>query len=173
MKWSGFYNNDSCLQVMKDVAAHTRVTPNQRMFALRTYLNNVKKSDEAQKVLAGWGLKLVDGTSNIAARVLPQEAVFFGSGSDRKFLGSDWNKAVSNNSLIGPVDINKWILFHTGRDERNAHSFVETMLRLAKGMGCHISQPTLVMVRDDRTDSWMEAINTHLRPDTQVRELLH
>lgn len=158
---------------MKDVAAYTRVTPNQRMFALRTYLSNVKKSEEAQRVLAGWGLKIVDGTSNIPARVLPQEAVFFGGGPDKKFVGFDWNKAVSNNSLIGPMDINNWIVFYTGRDERNAQNFVQTTLRLAKGMGCFIKEPRLVMIRDDRTDSWMEAINTNIRPDTQVRELLY
>lgn len=48
----------SDFRMMKEVAQHTRISPNQRMLALRKYLDNVRQSEQAQKILKDWGLQL-------------------------------------------------------------------------------------------------------------------
>ena len=79
----------SDFKVMKDVAAFTWVPPGQRSLALRTYLERVKQSEEAQNVLAGWGLILANGTGDLDVRVIPQEAIYFGGpqAEERKYVG--------------------------------------------------------------------------------------
>ncbi|KAJ3661753.1 hypothetical protein Zmor_006138 [Zophobas morio] len=61
----------------------------QRSLALRTYLERVKQSEEAQNVLAGWGLILANGTGDLDVRVIPQEAIYFGGpqAEERKYVG--------------------------------------------------------------------------------------
>ncbi|RZC38710.1 argonaute-3, partial [Asbolus verrucosus] len=151
----------SDFKVMKDVAAFTRITPNQRMLALRTYLQRVQESEMAQKVLGGWGLRISGGTTELNARVLPQEAIYFGGpqAEERKYTGgTDWNKAVIDNRITGPVDIITWQLFYTQRDQRYAVNFAQTITRLAKGMGCVIRDPQHIVLNDDRTETYMAAV---------------
>lgn len=38
------------MQVMKDVAQYTRVTPQQRVLALRKYIENVRSNEKAKQV---------------------------------------------------------------------------------------------------------------------------
>ncbi|XP_044254277.1 piwi-like protein Ago3 [Tribolium madens] len=157
-------------KVMKDVAAFTRITPNQRMLALRTYLDRVRQSEPAQKVLSGWGLSLADDTLELQARVLPQEAVYFG-GPDpeaRKYTGgSDWNKAMADNKLTGPVNITNWQLYYTRRDQKYAANFAQTIVRLSKGMGCIIGDPHHIVLDDDRSETYMTSIRDNVQ-NTQV-----
>ncbi|XP_068908412.1 piwi-like protein Ago3 isoform X2 [Tenebrio molitor] len=161
----------SDFKVMKDVAAYTRITPNQRMLALRTYLERVRSSEMAQRVLAGWGLKISSDTMELKARVLPQEAVYFGGpqAEERKHVGTgDWNKAVSDNRLTGPIDIRNWQLYYTPRDQKFAVNFAQLLGRLAKGMGCVIREPQHVLLKDDRTETYMTAIRNNASNDVQV-----
>ncbi|XP_064215158.1 piwi-like protein Ago3 [Tribolium castaneum] len=157
-------------KVMKDVAAFTRITPNQRMLALRTYLDRVRQSEKAKQVLSGWGLSLADDTVDVKARVLPQEAIYFG-GPDaeaHKYTGgTDWNKAISDNKLTGPVNITNWQLYYTRRDQKYAANFAQTIVRLGKGMGCVIQDPRHIVLDDDRTETYMTAIRDNVA-NTQV-----
>lgn len=104
---------------MKDVAQHTRVTPNQRMSALRKYLKNVSECEQAQQILKDWGLELLSGSIDLQARIIDPETVIFGEGAAfRCNEKADFNNALSNNKLLGPIDFNEWVVVHTERDVR-------------------------------------------------------
>ncbi|KAJ8981325.1 hypothetical protein NQ317_015458 [Molorchus minor] len=125
----------SDFRVMKDVAQYTRVTPNQRMAALRTYLGNITKSEKAQQVLSDWGLKIDNGVINMTGRQLDNEVILFGGGQSHQTNNSaDWNRAIGENKVTGPIDMLNWIVFHTERDKRHAMDFAQTMCRLG---GCY------------------------------------
>ncbi|KAJ8942363.1 hypothetical protein NQ318_000343 [Aromia moschata] len=104
----------SDFRVMKDVAQYTRVTPNQRMAALRAYLQNVNKSEKAQQILQEWGLKIATASIDIPARQLENEVVIFGGGQTYQTNNNaDWNRAVGENRVTGPVDMLNWMsVFH-------------------------------------------------------------
>lgn len=51
--------------VMKDLGAHTRVVPQQRIAALRRFCENVANSQEASAELAKWGLQLDQDTIRV------------------------------------------------------------------------------------------------------------
>lgn len=116
---------------MKDVAEYTRVTPAQRMNALRTYLKNVANSAEAQQILGNWGLKLDENTINLEGRLLGNETILFGDGQEFKCRNNaDWTRALTEKKITLPIDLINWIVFYTMRDKNYAGRFVETMCRL-------------------------------------------
>lgn len=102
---------------MKDVAMFTRVTPNQRVSALKSFLDNIRRNAEAKQMLADWGLKVADAAADVMARVIDPETVAFGGDVKAKVDGADWNNIVTRNKMLTPVHLQRWILFYTKRDE--------------------------------------------------------
>lgn len=153
---------------MKDVAQYTRVTPNQRAAALKTYLDNVTKSQEAQKVLADWGLRIDRNPVELQGRQLENEELYFGGGVVERPRNADWNREAGNNKVIGPVDMLIWLLVCTKRDEKIADDFGRNMCRLGGVMGCTINFPKKILLPDDRNESYVQACKHNIVPRTQV-----
>nr|XP_023021942.1 piwi-like protein Ago3 [Leptinotarsa decemlineata] len=156
-------------KVMKDVAQYTRVTPNQRLAALRTYMDNVRKSEAAQQILGNWGLKLADTPLTLQARQLENETIYFGRNQCiQTNNNADWNRAVGEQQVALPVDMHTWILFYTGRDEKYAKDFSQTIVRLGSVMGCRINAPKPVKLQDDRTDTYIRACQENIDENIQI-----
>lgn len=154
---------------MKDVAQYTRVTPNQRIAALRTYLENVRNSPESQKLLRDWGLRIDSREVEFKGRQLENELICFGRGVTTQPPNADWNRAVGEHRVTGPIDMYNWILFYTKKDDKYAKDFAQNMTRLGGVMGCKINPPTHVMLRDDMNATYMQACREHINKNTQVR----
>lgn len=109
----------SDFKVMKDVAQYTRVTPNQRMNALRKYLQNVAKSEQAQQILKDWGLELHSASIDLQARIIDPETITFGDGASfRCNEKAEFSNPLANNKLLGPVDFNDWVIVYVEKDSR-------------------------------------------------------
>lgn len=104
---------------MKDVAQFTRITPSQRLHALKKYVDNISSCDKASKILSDWGMKINNATIDLNARVLTPEIVIFGDGvkhqTDEK---TDWTGQLARNTVLGPIDVKYWVIIHTDRDSR-------------------------------------------------------
>lgn len=158
----------SDFKVMKDVSMYTRVTPNQRLSALRTFLDNVENTPEAKQILSNWGLTIENATMDLLARILEPEVILFGEGVRDSSDKADWNSLVCKNKVLGPVDLKNWYVFYTPRDERNANEFAQNMVRLSAPTGMRISQPRLHKLKDDRTDTYVTALKELNISDVQI-----
>lgn len=54
-----------CCFVIQDIAVHTRVTPMQRIIAMKKFINSINTTDEARKQLENWGLELETDTIRV------------------------------------------------------------------------------------------------------------
>ncbi|KAF2880626.1 hypothetical protein ILUMI_25545 [Ignelater luminosus] len=158
----------SDFKVMKDVAMYTRVTPNQRMCALKNYLNNIEKTPKAKEVLNDWGLKLENATVDLLARVLDPETILFGNGVRSQLDKADWNAAITKNAVLSPVDLKSWYVFYTARDEKYATDFAQTMTRIGNPMGMSIDKPRMYKMRDDRTETYLNTLRNMSFEDVQI-----
>lgn len=171
--------------VMKDVAQFTRVSPSQRMRALQLFLNNVRKSESAQKILTDWGLRIQNATIDLNARILGPETIYFGDGSYTCDSKNDWNSPLSRCKLTGPVDLVNWIVIHTERNKllvniivktfficlfhfSLAREFSDAMIKLGPVMGCTIRPPKLHALMNDRTVTFTQACSQLIHNDVQV-----
>ncbi|KAF5284570.1 hypothetical protein FQR65_LT02396 [Abscondita terminalis] len=155
-------------KVMKDVSMYTRVTPNQRSNALRTFLDNIDNTPAAKQILSNWGLTIDNGTMDLLARVLQPELILFGDGVRDSSEKADWNALVCKNKVLGPIDLKNWYVFYTVRDERYATEFGQTMVRLGGPMGMRIDKPQFYKLKDDRTDTYVTALKQLNMTDIQI-----
>ncbi|CAG9788648.1 unnamed protein product [Diatraea saccharalis] len=149
----------SNFKLMKDVATYTRITPNQRHAAFKKYIQNVMENETAKNRLKGWGLSIAPETINITARTLPPETLFFGN--NVKVPGkptAEWNGDVTKNPVMQAVDILRWSILYTDRDKQVTMDFLDTLKRSCRPMGITVSNPDMVRLPNDRTDSYVMAL---------------
>ncbi|XP_030023692.1 piwi-like protein Ago3 [Manduca sexta] len=159
----------SNFRLMKDVATYTRITPNQRHSAFKKYIQTVMENETAKNRLAGWGLSIAPETINITARTLPPETLYFGNAV--KVAGkpnAEWNMESTKNAVMQAVDIMKWVLLYTDRDNQIAMSFVDTVKRNCRPMGIMVSTPEMVRLPNDRTDSYVTALKKSITSAVQL-----
>ncbi|XP_022822730.1 piwi-like protein Ago3 [Spodoptera litura] len=159
----------SNFKLMKDVACHTKITPNQRHAAFKKYIETVMKNENAKRRLSGWGLSIAPETINITARTLQPETLFFGN--NVRVPGrpnAEWNGEVTKNHVMQAVDIYKWALLYTDRDKRVVADFVDTLKRSCRPMGINVSDPEMFRLPNDRTDAYVHALKKLIVPDLQI-----
>lgn len=65
---------------MKAIADHTRMDPRKRMMALDKFNKRLQTTDESQKILKSWNLKLDTKLVSIDGRLMKNENICYGNG---------------------------------------------------------------------------------------------
>jgi aubergine-like protein len=156
--------------VMKDLATHTRLGPQQRFASYKKFIDNVKSNAEAVQILENWGLKLGSDPLMLRARALPEEQILFGKG---KSCGSgpnaDFSRGATNNEVLEAVDLHTWLIIYCERDDRAAKSFLSLFSKVTGPMGIRVSEPKVEVLRNDKTDTYVNALRTNLNnPKIQI-----
>lgn len=105
--------------------------------------------------MSGWGLTLEDRATEFQYRQLNEEKVFFAN--NKGFLvgkNADFGKYATNNQLIDVIDLKNWVVMHTNKDTKQAKAFIDLMLRNARPMGIAVSEPKVILLPDDRNETY-------------------
>lgn len=156
------------LKLMREIATFTRVTPNQRIDALQKFYNNVNNCPEATEILNNWGLTLCSNVEHVMGRQLNVETIKFAKQSFSAGQNADFGKYASNTELLEVVHLNKWILMHCSNDRQVAKTFVEHMERNTKALGIQMQRPQIIILPNDRIESYVNALRTNVKADTQI-----
>lgn len=76
-------------------------------------------NEVAYNRLKGWGLTLAPETTDITARTLDPETLYFGN--NVKVAGkpnADWNFDATKNSVMEAIDVHKWAILYTDKDKQ-------------------------------------------------------
>lgn len=155
-------------KVMRDIAAFTRVSPNQRLNSMRQFCHNVNENKEAREILEVWGLKLDMDPLIMPGRAFEEEKVIFGNAQVGVGKGGDFNRAVTSNHMLSAISIRKWILIHTNKDTKIAKSFMDCVQRSCRPMGIEIDSPAIEVLPTDKTELYVQLLRTKIRQDTQI-----
>lgn len=109
---------------MREIATHTRITPNQRVNALELYCKRVWAEPKAREILQNWGLTLRQQPVSIEVRQMDTEEVQFARKAFSAGPGADFGKYSTNNELLEVIHLVNWIVIYFKRDERNATAFI-------------------------------------------------
>lgn len=154
---------------MRDVAAFTRITPNQRDHELKQFCKRVNEEQETRQLLANWGLRLMDHGLDVQVRQLDEERVIF---ANNKTFGvgpnADFGKYSTNNELMCVVQLENWIIIHVKNDQKAARAFVECMERNARPMGITAKKPNIIVLDNDRNETYAQTLRQALKVDTQI-----
>lgn len=158
----------SDFKIMKDVATHTRITPNQRANSLRTFLQSIEECAEAKALFTQWGLIIDRDILRLEARQLPYEEIIFRNKTVNAGPQADFNRDLCNNEVITPIDFKKWLLIYTKRDSNTAKKFSDLACRNARPMGIIVNQPVTVELTSDSIDSYVSAIRKNIANNYQI-----
>ncbi|KAG0411858.1 hypothetical protein HPB47_010996 [Ixodes persulcatus] len=162
----------SDFRIMKDIAGHTRVNPNQRQLALQQFVKNVQACPEAMKVLNDWGVRLQAGAVTLDGRILPEEKVMMSKKSYQHNGTADWGRLLSQDSVIRPVHLQNWVVMHTRRDGERTRGFTSMMSKVCPSMGIQVQPPIMRELPSDSTESYVRAIKEVLNQNVQVIVLI-
>lgn len=70
--------------------------------------------------------------------------------------------------VIIPVSLQNWMVLFAKRDESKAFEFVNMMRKVTPALGIQVVDPMMVVVRDDRTETYLRTIRENLHPQVQV-----
>jgi len=158
----------SDFRVMKDVAAHTRVTPEQRQASLKKFLKNVRGNPDCVKLLAQWGLEMDTEPIRLTGRTLESEKLLMGN--SKQFTVNfkcDWGRESTSNTCLVPVHLKCWHVVTTDRNQKLAEGFISLMKTLAPRMGMQVGQPTLSILKNDRSETFVQDIRANINNNTQ------
>lgn len=157
----------SDFKVMKDIAAHTRVTPMQRQMTLKKFVESIKSSTDARQQLEDWGLYLEKSTISIEGRCYNPEKIFM---QGKEFLATpeaDWGRDLNRAAVITPVALRNWVVLTCKQDVGKSKDFISMMMKVTGPMGIDVNNPRTIEIRDNRTETLIrllrETINSKLQ----------
>ncbi|KAL4609246.1 piwi-like protein 1 [Arapaima gigas] len=154
--------------IMKDLSAHTRLSPEQRENRLLRLVNSIHNSEEAQKELGTWGLNLDNELLTLPARILPTERIMQGPRTyGYNPWAADWSKEMRSVPLTSSRHLDNWMVFYTRRCYQEAQALLQALGRVAPPLGIRMQRPNMIEY-DDRQDSLLRALQQNVGPGTQM-----
>lgn len=155
---------------MKDLAAHTKLSPLQRVGAFKKFVENVNNNAQAKEVLSQWGLSLDPEPMKITARLLDEERIIFGRSKE---LGvgpqADFSRHATSNEVLDPINLQKWLLVYVKTNQSEADAFESTLLKVSAPTGIRVVPSRRVMIENDRTETFISSIRKELTdPNIQI-----
>ncbi|XP_019856843.1 PREDICTED: piwi-like protein 1 isoform X2 [Amphimedon queenslandica] len=158
----------SDFRVMKDLAAHTRITPAQREIAIKKFVRTVNESEKAKEELSSWGLSLHPNILETNGRLYKPETVLFRDGSVVAGLDADWSRQLVKEHVISAVPLTHWLLLVTKRDSGKAVDFIEMMKKVCPPMGIEVKEPRVIELQTDKTELYLRAIRENMSSSLQL-----
>ena len=155
--------------VMRDIAEHTRIKPDQRGVQLKNFMGEISGNADCQEIMGAWGLRFAENILSFEARVMPPEKIFQRSGGFQyKPSDADWSREMKGHQLISAVPLNKFLLLFSRRDSAKAQDFFNCLAKVGPPMGMQIADPIVCELADDRTDTFLRTIKDNLTDDLQM-----
>ncbi|KAM4046062.1 piwi-like protein 1 isoform 2-T4 [Anomaloglossus baeobatrachus] len=158
----------SDFNVMKDLAVHTRLPPDQREQQLGKFLNTIHKDQSVQKELRDWGLNFDTRLLQFEGRVAPAEKIQ----QKDKFVDynpqfADWSREMRGPVLIGTRDLNNWLLFYTRRNYDSANALLQNLFKITQQMRIRMNRAIMVEV-EDTVGGYLQAFQQNVTDRTEM-----
>ncbi|NXL28210.1 PIWL1 protein, partial [Glaucidium brasilianum] len=158
----------SDFNMMKDLASHTRLPPEQRYCEVRRLSDYIQKDENVQKELREWGLSFDSKLLSLTGRVVQGERILqSGSAFDYNPQIADWSKETRGTPLICAKPLDNWLLLYTRRNCDIANTLVQNLFKVTPSMGIRMNKATMIEV-DDRTEAYLKYLQQSVTPDTKI-----
>ncbi|KAG8452990.1 hypothetical protein GDO86_004701 [Hymenochirus boettgeri] len=158
----------SDFNVMKDLAVHTRLAPDQRENQVGRFLNCIHRDENAQKELRDWGLNFDKQLMQFTGRVAPAEKILqAGRTAEYNPQFADWSRELRGQTILSVKHLDHWLLLYTKRNYDAAHILVQNLSKVAQQIGMRLGNAVMIEV-DDRSGSYIRALQHHISTPTQM-----
>uniref|UniRef100_A0A3Q2VAG4 Piwi-like protein 2 n=1 Tax=Haplochromis burtoni TaxID=8153 RepID=A0A3Q2VAG4_HAPBU len=157
-------------RAMKDLTMHINVSGEQHTHSIKQLLKNINTNPESLNELGGWGLEVGTEILMIKGRTLPFETICLQSSSFAAGADVSWSREVVRDASISSIPLKTWAIFYPRRCTAQAEELVSTFKKVATPIGVQMVRPICVELRDDRTETYVKTIHSHLtsQPNLQL-----
>ncbi|XP_053312111.1 piwi-like protein 1 [Spea bombifrons] len=154
--------------VMRDLAVHTRLPPDQREKQVGRFLDYIHKDEAVQKELRDWGLNFDNRLLQFTGRVAPAEKILqAGRTAEYNPQFADWSRELRGQTLISVKHLDNWILLYTRRNYDAANTLLQNLFKVNQQMGIRMNKAMMVEV-DDTANAYVRAMQQNVTPNTQM-----
>ncbi|XP_021166031.2 piwi-like protein 2 [Fundulus heteroclitus] len=156
-------------RAMKELTLHINVSSEHHTNAIKQLLKSITSNPESLKELSRWGLEIGSDILIVQGRTLPPETIClqtssFGTGAD-----VSWSREVVREISISSIPLNVWAIFYPPRCADQAEELVSTFKKVAGPIGVRLARPIKVVLRDDRTETYVKSIHSHLTSEPNLQ----
>ncbi|XP_067857698.1 piwi-like protein 2 [Heptranchias perlo] len=102
-------------------------------------------------------------------RVLPPEKIILRHKSFVTGADVNWSREVAREIAITAAPMQCWALFYTKQSATHAKDMVSIMSKVAEPIGMNFQQPAYVELKDDRTQTYIRTLQSHLESNCSVK----
>jgi len=150
--------------VMRDVAVHTRLTPDKRAETLkRFFIDELNNNEIARQSLKVWELEFDKNLFEFDSRCLNPEKIYQGTREyGYRVENADWSREVRSSPLDEAKTFSKWIIVYSTRAQQLAQQFSQSLRQCVSQMGIVFNQPKPISIENDRTMAYCNALHSIL-----------
>ncbi|KAL0186703.1 hypothetical protein M9458_018373, partial [Cirrhinus mrigala] len=126
--------------IMKDLASHTRLSPEQRESRINRLISNINRY-RFYTGLIDVLLNFENRLLSLNGRVLPSERIIQGGRAyEYNPWTADWTKEMRGLPLISCMSLDNWLMFYTRRNADVAQSLLQTLNKVSGPMGIRMQR---------------------------------
>uniref|UniRef100_A0A668A7J4 Piwi-like RNA-mediated gene silencing 1 n=1 Tax=Myripristis murdjan TaxID=586833 RepID=A0A668A7J4_9TELE len=154
--------------MMKELAHHTRLAPQERERRLTGFVNNIQRNTAAQAELNTWGLNIDKQLLKLNGRVLQGEVIVQGPKSyEYDPSKAEWSREMRGIPVISSPPLDNWVMFYPRRNANEAQNLLQTLCKVSGPLGIHVQRPVMVQY-EDHQESLLRAVQQNIGPNTQM-----
>ena len=161
--------------MMREIIAHTRLTPGDRVARLEQFNARLHGTPESMHVFEDNFVQLSHSLVEFEGRILPQENIKFGNkkivdlGHASVRNRADWTRDLANSKMyidMMSVKLKNWYYVYPARQEQSANDFMRNFMQAAGGLSkSEITRPINYALRNDDQQSYIRELEGILRKD--------
>ncbi|XP_017099105.2 protein piwi [Drosophila bipectinata] len=160
----------SDFKLMRAMSEHTRMNPDRRIDRLRRFNSRLQTTSESVKVLKDWNMNLDQNLIEVAGRIISPQKIVFNNQKVSAGETADWTRYFRDQRMLTtPSDgIDRWAVIAPERNSYDLRNLMESLFRAASGMGLRIRTPQEIKIYDDRTATYIRAMDDCSRMDPKL-----
>lgn len=155
--------------MMRKLAEHTQLRPNQRVNALTNFSERIHTSEKCMNVLKGAKMEISREVIKYPGRELKQEEILFGKG--KSFLNDDrvdWTMHFRNNEMYSHSRLANWTVVYPREFSGPTRDFVALIQKVARNMNYLIDNPKTHEIANTNNDTYREVTDTIARSKPEL-----
>ena len=156
----------SDFRMMKDVASHTRVSPQGRVSEVESFMKKINSEPQSKQLMNNWSMELTPDCMKVEGVQLAAPELCFQNKTIPRSV--DWSRELRDSLLVEPKDLRNWLVISTDRDRGVAHELVNNMRQVGEPIGIRVDDPHFITLRDDHKNAYTDEIKYNVQKETQI-----
>lgn len=156
----------SNFNLMKAVADHTRVPPNDRVNSYNNFIKQINECEKATYKLDIWNVQFAQTLEPVSGRLFDGEVLYMANNFQIKPQDGDWSRALRQCGMLASVRLEKWILIASKQAtyDKRVHgnaidNFLGELNKAARSLKFEMRRPDVVIIDVDKISNYLTVID--------------